>query len=68
MQPTSLLSLFQAYAPDFARRFCLIMTVLAALIAARLLRHPRYVSLIVPLWNRINRATPTGSPPAAPGW
>jgi hypothetical protein len=34
----------------------MIMTALAALIAARLLRHPRYVSLIIPLWNRINRA------------
>jgi hypothetical protein len=34
----------------------MIMTALAALIARRLLRHPRYAALIVPLWNRINRA------------
>ena len=46
----------QAYAADFARRFVIIMTALAALIAARLLRHPRYVTLIVPLWHRITHA------------
>ena len=56
MQPTPPSPPVQAYALDFARRFVIIMAGLAALIAGRLLRHPRYVSLIVPLWNRINRA------------
>ena len=56
MSEALLLTPNQAYAPDFARRFTIIMTALAALIAARLLRHPSYVALIVPLWNRINRA------------
>ena len=55
--PTTLpLTPVQAYAPDFARRFCMIMTALAALIARRLLRDPRLIALIVPLCNRINRA------------
>ena len=41
---------------DFAPRFVMIMTALAALVAARLLRHPRLCALIVPLWTRITRA------------
>ena len=46
----------QAYAADFARRFVIIMTALAALIARRLPREPRLLAHLVPLWNRINRA------------
>jgi hypothetical protein len=47
---------FAAFAADFSRRFGLILVALAALVARRLLRQPRLVSLIVPLWNRLNRA------------
>jgi hypothetical protein len=46
----------QAYAPDLARRVGFILATLAALIARRFLRQPRFAALIIPLWNRINRA------------
>ena len=46
-----------AYAPEFARRLGMIFRALAAIVARRLLRDPRFVALIVPLWRRINRAT-----------
>jgi hypothetical protein len=46
----------QAFAPDLARRVGLILATLAALIARRFLRQPRFAALIVPLWTRINRA------------
>jgi hypothetical protein len=46
----------QAFAPDFARRFGLILATLTALIARRFLRQPRFAALIVPLWTRLNRA------------
>jgi hypothetical protein len=45
-----------AFAADFSRRFGLILAALAALVARRFLRQPRLVTLIVPLWNRLNRA------------
>ena len=53
--PAPLLSPFQAYAADFARRFAIILAALAALIARRCLREPRLLLLGVPLWNRLNR-------------
>jgi len=43
-------------APELARRFGLIMAGLAGLIAARMLRMPRYAGLIVTLWHRLQRA------------
>ena len=43
-------------APDLARRFGVIITLLAALVARAFLRDPRYVTIIVPLWTRLNRA------------
>jgi len=43
----------QAYAADFTRRFVIIMTALAALVARRFPREPRLLALLVPLWNRI---------------
>ena len=46
----------QAFAPDFAGRFGRILAGLARLVAAGFLRNPRLVLLIVPLWNRLNRA------------
>ena len=46
----------QASAPDLARRVGLILAALAALVARRLLRHPRLGALIIPLWTRLNRA------------
>jgi hypothetical protein len=46
-----------AYAPEFARRLGIILRMLAAIVARRLLREPRFVALVVPLWRRINRAT-----------
>jgi len=46
----------QAFAPDFARRLGFILATLAALIARRFLRQPRFAALIVPLWRRLNRA------------
>jgi hypothetical protein len=46
----------QAYAPDLARRVGFILATLAALIARRFLRQPRFAALIIPLWTRINRA------------
>jgi hypothetical protein len=55
MTEVSPLTQLQLYAPDFARRFALIMTALAAIIGHRMGRDPRFVSVIVPLWNRINR-------------
>jgi hypothetical protein len=45
----------QAFAPDLARRFALIVAGLAALVAHRFLRDPRLQSLIVPLWTRLTR-------------
>ena len=56
MSQASPLTPLQAYAPDFARRFGMIMTALAALVARRLPRDPRLAALVIPLWNRINRA------------
>src|ERR1035441_4433574 len=55
MTEVSPLTQLQLYAPDFARRFALIMTALAAIIGRRMGRDPRFASVIVPLWNRINR-------------
>jgi hypothetical protein len=46
----------QASAPDLARRVGLILATLAALIARRFLRQPRFAALIVPLWSRLQRA------------
>jgi hypothetical protein len=46
-----------AYAPEFARRLGIILRLLAALVARRLAREPRFIALVVPLWRRINRAT-----------
>jgi hypothetical protein len=46
----------QAFAPDLARRVGLILATLAALIARRFLREPRFAALIVPLWTRLQRA------------
>ena len=46
----------QAFAPEFAGRFSHILALLAKLVAASCLRKPRLVLLIVPLWNRLNRA------------
>jgi hypothetical protein len=45
-----------AFAPEFARRLGLILRMLADIVARRLLREPRFVALIVPLWRRINRS------------
>ena len=45
----------QAYAPEFARRFRLIMSALLAVIGRRLGRDPRFATIIWPLWNRCNR-------------
>jgi len=56
MSQASPLTPLQAYAPDFARRFGLIMAALADLIAARFPRHPRLAALAIPLWGRITRA------------
>jgi len=55
VQPVPIPAPVQAFAPDFARRFSTIMAALAAIVARRLLRDPRLVFLIVPLWNRLNR-------------
>jgi hypothetical protein len=46
-----------AYAPEFARRLGIIFRMLAAIVARRLAREPRFIVLVVPLWRRINRAT-----------
>jgi hypothetical protein len=46
-----------AYAPEFARRLGIILRALAAIVARRLAREPRFIALVVPLWRRINRAT-----------
>jgi len=43
-------------APELARRFGVIMAAIAALVARAFLRDPRYVTIIVPLWTRLNRA------------
>jgi len=56
MSQASPLTPLQAYAPDFAHRFGLIMAALAALVAARFPRHPRLAALAIPLWGRITRA------------
>ena len=56
MQTAPLPTPLAAFAADFSRRFGLILVALAALVARRLLRQPRLVTLIVPLWNRLNRA------------
>lgn len=45
----------RAYALDFARRFGAILAGLAALVARRLLRAPRFAALVVPLWTRLTR-------------
>ena len=44
-----------AFAPDFARRLGVILAALAALIARRFLREPKFAALIVPLWSRLTR-------------
>jgi hypothetical protein len=50
----------QAFAPEFAlglaRRVGLIVAGLAAVVAHRFLKDPRFASLIIPLWTRLNRA------------
>ena len=46
----------QAFAPDLARRFGLIIACLVALVSRRLLREPRLALLIVPLCTRLRRA------------
>ena len=56
MATTPLPASVSAFAADFSRRFGLIVAALAALIARRFLREPRLVTLIVPLWTRLNRA------------
>ena len=56
MQPAPLPAHVLAILPDFLRRFGMIVAAVAALVAARLLRHPRYAALIIPLWHRITRA------------
>ena len=56
MQTAPLPTPLAAFAADFSRRFGLILAALAALVARRFLRQPRLVTLIVPLWNRLNRA------------
>jgi hypothetical protein len=53
--PAPNLTPVQAFAPDFARRFALIVAGLAALVAHRFLREPRLQSLIVPLWTYLTR-------------
>ena len=45
----------RAYAPDFARRLALVLRALAAVIARRLLGHPRLAGFIVPLWRHLAR-------------
>jgi hypothetical protein len=45
-----------AYALEFARRLGIILRMLAAIVARRLAREPRFIALVVPLWRRINRA------------
>src|SRR5205814_1677260 len=44
-------------APVIAQQLGLILANLAALIAHALLRNPRYVGVIIPLWTRITRAS-----------
>ena len=56
MQSVPLPAPVQAFAPDFARRLGLILATLAALIARRFLREPKFSALIVPLWTRLNHA------------
>ena len=56
MQTAPLPTPLAAFAADFSRRFGLILAALAALVARRFLCQPRLVTLIVPLWNRLNRA------------
>jgi hypothetical protein len=56
VSPSPLPAPVQAFAPDFARRFGLIMAALAAIVARRFLREPRFAALIVPLWTRLTRA------------
>ena len=46
----------QAFAPDLARRFGLIIACLVALVARRFLREPRLIALIIPLCTRLKRA------------
>ena len=48
----------QAYAPELARRFSLIMAALSALVVRRLNGDPRFTTFFLSLWNRINRAGP----------
>ena len=44
-----------ATAPETVRRLEMIVSAVAALIARRFLRDPRYLALIVPLWGWLNR-------------
>ena len=56
MQAAPIPAPVQAFAPDFAARFGRILAGLAKLVAAGFLRNPRLVLLIIPFWNRLNRA------------
>ena len=56
MNPVPLSPELRAKAPEIARRFTTIMASLVALIARAFLRNPRLLPLIVPLYNRLNRA------------
>ena len=42
-------------APEVVRRLEMIVSAVAALIARRFLRDPRYMAMIVPLWGWLNR-------------
>lgn len=56
MNPDPLTPELRATAPEIARRFTLIMASIVALIARAFLRNPLLLPLIVPLYNRLNRA------------
>jgi hypothetical protein len=56
MTATPLPQALRALVPGFASRFALILSALCALVAARFLRNPRLLALIVPVWSRISRA------------
>lgn len=56
MERIALPSPVQAFAPDFSRRFRLILTTLIAVIARRFPREPKLAPLAIPLWTRLIRA------------
>ena len=56
MQAAPLPPPVQAFAPEFAGRFGRILALVTKLIAARFLRNPRLILLIIPLCTRLNRA------------